>query len=235
MTDLLKSTPWDTAAFGMPTWELREYSAAALQQAARTAGHHTVKVDPLADKRLLHEHGFYYCDTLVEPYCSPARLRPAQHADATIGKAVDAAKALDICHGAFAHGRFHRDFNLDKARADLRYDNWLRQLLDARQVYGLYWQGALAGFVGHDGGRLVLHAVAQQYRGKGLSKYWWSAVCEELLAAGHGEVASSISAGNAAVLNLYATLGFSFRNPQDIYHRLTVTAQIVQDHESSAP
>lgn len=221
MTDLLKPTPWDTAVFGMPTWELLEYSAAAMQQAARTAGHHTIKIDPLADKRLLHEHGFYYCDTLIEPFCSATRLRPVQHQDATIGKEVDAAKALGICHGAFVHGRFHRDFNLSNTDADRRYDNWLKQLLDARQVYGLFWQDALAGFVGHDGSRLVLHAVAQQYRGRGLSKYWWSAVCAELLAAGHGEVASSISAGNAAVLNLYAALGFSFRNPQDIYHRLT--------------
>lgn len=220
MTDLLKPTPWDTATFGMPTWEVLEYSAAALQQAVQTAGHHTVKVDPLADKRLLHEHGFYYCDTLVEPYCTPARLRPVQHADAILKKDVEAGQALEICHGAFAHGRFHRDFNLSKAAADLRYDNWLKQLLEAGQVYGLFWQDALAGFIGHDSNRLVLHAVVRQYRGKGLSKYWWSAVCAELLAAGHEEVSSSISAGNTAALNLYASLGFSFRNPQDIYHRL---------------
>ena len=76
---LIKATPWDTAAFGMPTWELAEYSEAALQQAAQTAGHHTIKVDPLAYKRLLHEHGFYYCDTLIEPHCKSARLRAVQH------------------------------------------------------------------------------------------------------------------------------------------------------------
>jgi hypothetical protein len=217
---LLKPTPWDTAVFGIPTWELLEYSAAALQQAAQTAGHHTIKVDPLADKRLLHEYGFYYCDTLIEPYCSSARLRHVQHAEATIGKNIVAGQALDICHGAFAYGRFHRDFNLPKAAADLRYDNWLKQLLEAQQVYGLYWQDALAGFIGHDGSKLVLHAVAQQYRSKGCSKYWWSGVCAELLAAGHDEVKSSISAGNPAAVNLYASLGFSFRNSQDIYHRL---------------
>jgi L-amino acid N-acyltransferase YncA len=221
MSELLRPTPWDTAAFGMPTWELTEYSAAALQQAAQTTGHHTIKVDPLADKRMLQEHGFYYCDTLIEPYCGASRLRPALHADAAIAGEPDAAQALAICHGAFAHGRFHRDFNLSKDAADLRYDNWLKQLLDKKQVYGLYWQGALAGFVGYDGNSLLLHAVAEAYRSKGCSKFWWSAACEELLAAGNSEVKSSISAGNLAVLNLYASLGFSFRNPQDIYHRLT--------------
>lgn len=216
----IKSTPWDAAVFGMPTWELLEYSEEALKQSARTVGHQTLKVDPLADKRLLHESGFYYCDTLIEPYCNAARLRATHHPEATVSKVVDAERVLAICHGAFTHGRFHRDFNLTKAAADLRYDNWLEQLLGAQQVYGLYWQDSLAGFIGHSGNNLVLHALSEKYRGRGWSKYWWTAVCTDLLENGNEKVKSSISATNLAVLNLYASLGFSFNNPQDIYHRL---------------
>lgn len=219
---LIRATPWDTAAFGLPTWELLEYSEAVLQQAAQTPGHYTIKVGPLADKRLLHEYGFYYCDTLIEPYCNAARLRTVQHLEATVSKEVNARQALAICHGAFAHGRFHRDFNLNQAAADLRYDNWLKQSLEAQQVYGLYWQGTLAGFIGCSGNSLVLHALAEKYRGKGLSKYWWSAVCGELLAIGYDEVKSSISVTNLAVLNLYSSMGFSFSGPQDIYHCLVL-------------
>ncbi|MBK9161554.1 MAG: GNAT family N-acetyltransferase [Nitrosomonadales bacterium] len=235
MNKLIRQVAWDTVALGMPAWELLEHSAVALQQAVMTAGHHTIKVDPLADKRLLHEHGFYYCDTLIEPHCNAARLRPVRHPDATISKEVDAQQVLAIGHGAFVHGRFHRDFNLGRNVADLRYDNWLRQLLDEEQVYGLYWQGALSGFIGHSGNSLVLHALAEQQRGKGRAKFWWSAACSELLAAGHEEIRSSISASNLGALNLYASLGFSFKHPQDVYHRLTVTAQAAQDNESSAP
>lgn len=217
---LIKATPWDTVAFDIPTWELLEYSEASLQQAAGTPGHQTIKVDPLANKKLLHENGFYYCDTLIVPSCKATRLRTVHHPDATILKSIDAGHALEIFHGSFTHGRFHRDFNLPKAMADLRYDNWLKQLIDAQQVYGLYWQGTLAGFIGYDGNNLVLHALAEKYRGKGLSKYWWSEVCTKLLANGNDEVKSSISAPNLAVLNLYASLGFSFSSPQDVYHRL---------------
>ena len=206
----------------MPTWELLEYSVGALHQAAQTAGHHTLRVNPLADKRLLHEYGFYYCDTLIEPYCYPARLRTVQHSDATISKEVVPELILAICHSAFVHGRFHRDFNLPKAVADLRYVNWLEQLLESQNVYGLYWQGVLAGFIGYTGNNLVLHALMEKYRSKGLSRYWWSAVCCELLANGHEKLKSSISVTNLAVLKLYASLGFSFDNPQDIYHRLVV-------------
>ena len=221
-TPLIKATPWDAAAFAMPSWELLEYSAASLLQAIQTPGHHTLKVDPLADKLLLHEINFYYCDTLIEPDCNGTRLRPVHHPDAVISKELDANEALAICHGAFAHGRFHRDLNLPKEAADLRYDNWLMQSLEAQQVYGLYWEKELAGFISSSDNTLTLHAVGEKYRGKGLSKYWWSAVCSELLATGSDEVKSSISASNIPVLNLYTSLGFSFRKPVDIYHRLVL-------------
>lgn len=218
--NVIKDTPWDAAVFGIHTAEIVEYSEAALLHALQMPGHYTIKVDPLADKRLLHEHGFYYCDTLIEPYCAAPKLKSVTHPDATISKQVDWKNLLTICHGAFAHGRFHRDFNLDKVRADLRYDNWLRQLYENSAVYGLFWHKELAGFIAHADNNLILHAVDESHRGKGLAKYWWSAASAEVLAAGHTEVKSSISAANLATLNLYASLGFSFRRPLDVYHRL---------------
>ncbi|MYM30237.1 GNAT family N-acetyltransferase [Duganella sp. CY15W] len=234
MTDavspFLKSAPWDVAALGYPAWELTEYSAAALAAADTVAGHQTVKLDPLADKGLLHQHGFYYADTLLETVATREQLRALKPLDGhnmsvaakivSIRRDFDLDAMLAICHGAFAHGRFHRDFQVDPAAAALRYDNWLRQLAAADQVVALYAQDQLAGFIGYHGNALVLHAVAAEFRGRGLAKYWWRQVIVELLNAGHDTVTSSISASNLAVLNLYATQGFSFRHPQDIYHRI---------------
>jgi ribosomal protein S18 acetylase RimI-like enzyme len=230
VTTLLKAAPWDQAAFGMPAWELSEYSEAALAAADASPGHQTIKVDPLADKRALHARGFYYTDTLLETFAVRAQLRALKPLDGhnmsvaakivDIGRDFELDAALAICHGAFAHGRFHRDFQLDPAGANLRYDNWLRQLAAAGQVYGLFAEGQLAGFIGYSGNALVLHAVAPAFRGRGLAKYWWRQVIVELFNAGHASVTSSISAANMAVLNLYATQGFSFKNPQDIYHRI---------------
>lgn len=217
---MINDTPWDAAAFGLHAAELVEYTSDVLEQALRTPGHYTIKVDPLASKELLHRQGFYYCDTLLEPYCAAGKLAILMQPDISISKEVNWQDLLPICHGAFVHGRFHRDFNLDPASADLRYDNWLHELHGQRQVFGLFWQGELAGFIAYSGNSLVLHAVAEAYRGKGMAKYWWNAVCRELFAAGNAEVKSSISAANVAALNLYASLGFSFRNPVDVYHRL---------------
>lgn len=220
-SNLIKATPWDSAAFGIPTFELTEYSEAALEAVERTPGHYTLKVDPLADKAALHAHGFYYCDTLLSPTGSADRLPGLTLPPGLrISKDVDPAAILSICHGAFSHGRFHRDFALPRERSDLRYDNWLTQLLDSNNVYGLFRENELGGFIGVNKANLVLHAVAPSMRGQGLAKYWWHAVISELFAAGHPTVTSSVSASNVAVVNLYSSLGFSFLDPLDIYHRM---------------
>lgn len=230
---LLTPAPWDAAAFGQPAWDVAEYTPEALALADATPGIQSIKVDPLADKRLLQQHGFYYADTLLATVAGPAQLRPLTAPpgvrvlgpdDAGFDAAFDADAALAICHGAFRHGRYHRDLHLDQDGAARRYDNWLRQLIAARAVYGLYHGDELAGFIGavHSaaGSTLVLHAVAPAWRGRGLAKHWWHQTVARLFAAGHGQVASSVSAANVAVLNLYASLGFSFRNPLDVYQRI---------------
>ncbi len=218
--NLLKPTPWDAAVFGCDTFELAEYSEAALKLATVTPGHHTVRVDPLTNKQLLHHYGFYYCDTLLEPFCGLDDFILHDHPKT----GIDPHPALDvlapICHGAFSHGRFHRDFNLNRDAADRRYDQWLSQLHEKGQVFGLLFENDLAGFIAYEENRLLLHAIVESCRGRGIAKHLWSAACRELFSRGHSELSSSISATNLAAVNLYTSLGFRLRNPLDIYHRL---------------
>ncbi|HXH72023.1 MAG TPA: GNAT family N-acetyltransferase [Mariprofundaceae bacterium] len=219
-SELLRPTPWDSAVFGLPTFELVDASEAALLETGRQPGHYTVKVDPLADKRLLHQHGFYYCDTLIEPFCNRSLFIHHDSPDATIDPAIALEKILTVCDHNFAFGRFHRDFNLDREAADRRYRQWLAQLHARGGAVGLLYQDEVVGFIAHEGGKLLLHALYPAWQGKGLAKHFWSPLCERLFAAGTDEISSSVSAGNVAVLNLYASLGFRFRHPVDIYHRL---------------
>jgi ribosomal protein S18 acetylase RimI-like enzyme len=216
--ELIKPTPWDISVFNLPTWEILEYSEHALKQSKNLKGHHTIKVHPLADKRLLHEYDFYYCDSLIEPYCYKNRLREFHHSDVHISKLAKIESLLPICHEAFEYGRFHRDFNLQKAHADIRYDKWLEQLVYSNNVFELLWKTHLAGFVAFTDNRIVLHAVTKEFRGKGFSKHWLSQVSISLFSNGYQEITSSISSTNLAALNLYASLGFSFKNPLDVYH-----------------
>lgn len=216
-----KTIPWDTAALGICAYEIPEPTSEALEIAMQLSGHYTVRVDPLAPKQLLNDCGFYYCDTLIEPYCTEDSFIPFNDSEVSVSKDCTLERLLKVCHGAFSHGRFHRDFNLTQAKADQRYDNWLCQLHAAGKTYGVLYRGEFAGFIAVDGNRLVLHALAELMRGRGLAKSLWTPLCETVFASGYTEVTSSVSASNLAVVNLYARLGFSFRNPVDIYHRLT--------------
>jgi ribosomal protein S18 acetylase RimI-like enzyme len=221
MHPAIRRVEWDSVAFGRDCYEITALDEQALKAATMRPGHFSIKVDPLVSKDLLHLHGFYYCDTLIEPHCLAERFTGHRDPRATVVRDAALKDLLEICHGAFEHGRFHRDFNLPKVQADLRYDNWLRQVHAAGGTRGLCFAGELAGFMAIDGSRLVLHAMAEKFRGRGIAKFLWTAVCDELFAQGHAEVSSSISAANIAAANLYLTLGFRLRHPVDIYHRMT--------------
>jgi RimJ/RimL family protein N-acetyltransferase len=213
---------WDSRALGIDCFELTEASNEVLRQATSRPGHYAVKVHPLAAKEALHRNGFYYCDTLLQPYCSSQDFVCFGDPKASIQTAPDINRLIPICRGAFRHGRFHRDFKVEEARADDRYVNWLRQLHTDNAVLGLKYDDELTGFIACVGNRLVLHALGERWRGKGLAKYFWSTVCSDLFSKGAPEISSSISAANLPALNLYARLGFRFRSPVDVYHRLVV-------------
>jgi len=216
---LIERTPWDCAALGCDAYELANAGPEAMAQ-VKAPGHYTVRVDPLASKETLYRNGFYYCDTLAEPYCPSGRLKAVPHPAAAFNARPALAPLLAICRDAFQHGRFHRDFNIERRLADLRYENWLKTLHAGGKVYGLTWEGETAGFIAHEGGKLVLHALNGKHRGRGIAKHLWSAVCADLVRNGAVELSSSISIANTAAFSLYASLGFHFRNPVDVYHRV---------------
>lgn len=218
-TDFIKKTPWDSKVFGFDTYEITSLSEDVLEAIGKLRGHFTVRADPLASKKILHDNGFYYCDTLIEPFCTSEKFIAWEHPSTGISRTATEYDLIAIAHGAFRHGRFHRDFQIKRELADLRYEVWLRDLYASGNVLGLMYDRDLAGFFGLDNNKIVLNALSGGYRGKGLAKYLWSAACAELFASGYDEISSSISSANAAVLNVYASLGFRFRNPLDIYHR----------------
>lgn len=216
----LLKTPWDRAVFGIDTYELKSSTREALECADTIPGHFSVRVDPTVSKSLLHEFGYYYCDTLLEPYCCRGDFVEHYHDNVDISTDIPLEELLTICDGAFEHGRFHRDFNLDVGASDRRYNHWLHQLFREQTVFSLMFDNDVAGFFAAIGDRIVLHALSPSYKGKRLAKYLWSAACVRLFDSGHDELRSSISVSNLAVVNLYVSLGFRFRGAYDVYHKL---------------
>jgi hypothetical protein len=217
-SDTVIETPWDSRALGMATFEITSLSEEVLKKMVRRPGHFAAKVHPLCSKKLLHDYGFYYCDTLIEPYCALGKFIPFEDPKARISRSAGVDDLIEIARHAFIYGRFHRDFNIDVELAALRYVLWLKDLYHSGEIFGLIYQDELAGFLGYSSNKIVLHALSENYREKGLSKYLWTAACMELFSMGHTEIITSISVSNVAVLNLYISLGFRFRNPLDVYH-----------------
>ena len=217
----IQPVPWDSAVFGMDCFDIINPDMASLSHAAHTTGHYTVKVDPLADKQPLHKLGFYYTDTLIRPICTQDQWNPAADPLASVDSDIELDELIPMCEHSFLHGRFHRDFNLPSEQADTRYKQWLTQLHQAGHVLGLRHAGQLAGFIASHQGDLLLHTIAPPYRGRGLARGLWTEAISTIFTAGNTIVRSSISAGNMPALNLYTSLGFSFEQPVDIYHRLT--------------
>ena len=213
---------WDTEVLGIDTYEIGHLSREVMDEVSRMSGHFTVKLDPLSSKKILHENNFYYCDTLIEPHCTVEMFIPFEHDAVSVVHLADIGQLADMTHYDFSYDRFHRDFNIKKERADLRYSNWLKQLCDSESVFVIMFSGHTAGFFGFSGNRILLHAIDREYRGKGLAKYFWTAGYKELFARGYKELTSSISVSNVPALNLYCSLGFRFRNPLDVYHRFIV-------------
>jgi len=212
-----RRVPWDERVFGIPCFESSGCDERLLAASGGMRGHFTVRVDPLADKAALHRHGFYYVDTLIEPVCKPDRFVFHAHDDVALDEDMPLPVLLEMCDG-FVFGRFHRDFAIPQERADARYRQWLTQLHANGLVLGVRFRTMPAAFVAHEDGKLVLHAVAPDLRGRGMARFLWSAVCRRLFDAGHSNLRSSVSASNLAAMNLYASLGFRLERAVDVYH-----------------
>ncbi|HET7616298.1 MAG TPA: N-acetyltransferase [Bacillales bacterium] len=219
MTAGVKSTPWDERAFGIATFALDNANIDTLEMTDKP-GHYTVKVDPLQSKKTLHEHGFYYCDTLMQPFLTEDRFQFYKNSLVGIDSDLSSLDELSaIANNVFRHDRFHRDFNLSASGAGKRYHNWLRQIHREGQVWPLKYDRRLAGFLASKGGHILLYGVKREFQSGGLSKYFWSEGCKKLFSEGHRELSTSVSASNLAMVNLVVSLGFRFREAVDVYHK----------------
>lgn len=226
MFSYIQPTEWDARALGVNTYEILYESDFQLRQTIDYIiqqdqfGHYTVKIDPLTPKKTLYDLGFYYCDTLIEPYCNRDQFTFHSREGIYVSETIQFETINQICKTAFHYDRFHRDFNLDEEKSSQRYCLWLKDLWEEKKVYSLMYFQDVAGFFAFSENRILLHALSDSFRGKGLAKYFWSFACQELFKLNYSELVSSISASNLAVFNLYASLGFKFRKPLDVYHWL---------------
>lgn len=210
------------------------------QAQARIFIHARIGKNDFGLNRLLERSGFYFVEQTVDPYvvfnkCKPLQNFQAQpqefvprrydHADLVVVPLdktdQDSCRQVEaIACASFADDRFHLDPNCTPELADQRFGFWVRDLFANHQVHFslLKHREEVAGFMARQGDHLILAGLASKYKASGLGDYLWLGVCAEMANAGLTQAHTLISANNTGVLNLYARLGFKFRNPAVTFH-----------------
>jgi GNAT superfamily N-acetyltransferase len=139
---------------------------------------------------------------------------------------ADFAGVESIAATAFRAGRYSADPLVAPEAAAQRYIVWIEKALAAADpgdrvfVMGeagdptCFFHLRIAGAVAD----LRLAAVRSDLQGGALGYRLYNAVLRRLQEEGVGRIVARLSATNTAVLNLYASLGFSFSNPEIVLH-----------------
>jgi len=193
-----------------------------------------------AANAILERIGFNFVEQTLEPYIVlskshvlkqfvknradflPKRFTPSDFDNRPLDK-VDqnaCAQVSRIASQSFSDDRFHLDPKCDHGKADSRFVFWVQDLLaDSQTAFNLLcFKDEVIGFMARKAEHLVLAGFSRKHLGSGLGEYLWLSVLADMQAGGRAHAHTLISANNVSVLNLYARLGFKFRNPATTFH-----------------
>jgi len=190
--------------------------------------------------RVLEKNGFYFVEATVCPHSNlskngqlrtfaidPASFLPARYALADIERVSldrnDSARCdavRQIAGESFSDDRFHADYNCEQSVADRRFVYWVDDLMaDPGVVFDvMLLKERPIAFMARKSEDLILAGFARKYAGAGLGDFLWLSVLRQLKEAGLNQARTLISVRNILVLNLYARLGFKFRDPCATFH-----------------
>jgi len=190
--------------------------------------------------RVLAGSGFYLVEATICPLvvleksgplrdfvANPSSFLPARYALADIRivslERTDAALCAAVRKTAgesFSDDRFHADHNCEQSVADRRFVYWVDDLTgDPGVAFDvMLLKERPIGFMARKAEDLILAGFARKYTGAGLGDFLWLSVLRKLKEAGLNQARTLISVRNTSVLNLYARLGFKFRDPRVTFH-----------------
>ena len=185
--------------------------------------------DKLRESMLLEEIGFRFIEMLYQPTLDLAKAGAPTSCDhgMTVSTATeqDMPRVLAIAGSAFQNERIHMDPRLPSRLGDMRYQNWARDALthSSQRLKILREKNEIvAFFVTEDQPDKTcywhLNAVAPDAQGRGVGRRTWRAMLEDAQLGGAKRVQTSIVARNNRVLNLYASLAFTFPPPLMTFH-----------------
>ena len=189
---------------------------------------------------LIQPLGFYFVEATVSPQTrlfknktleqflsDPSTFIPAKYPPESI--AVEMMEEVDfetaeiiraIARSSFIDDRFHIDAKCSNSIADTRFVYWIEDLLTSEETvfYVLNYKDETAGFMARKAENLILAGFSEKYRNSGFGDFLWLSVLAHMRTLAFKKAHTLISTNNVSVLNLYARLGFQFKNPEATLH-----------------
>ena len=199
-----------------------------------------VAKDSYAATVTLEGNGFYFVEAVIEPYTNlkenfvlqsfisdKTKFTPTHYAKDDWTFAPMNKNDISLClrvkqiaAESFSDDRFHIDPKCSEEIANARFSFWVDDLLADQNVsfYTMDYLGHPQAFMTRKSDYLVLGGLSKQCAGKGMGKFFWLSVLEDMLNEGLSQVQTLISVNNIPVLNLYVRLGFKFKHPAVTLH-----------------
>jgi len=235
--------PWDSEIFGYPVGQIDQIeitdnggAVATFREFGNWCDANRIRLvsarlpsDCLRESMFLEEQGFRFVEMVYSPTVSLREITPKHGALVEISavQEADLPAIQSIAGSAFSTGRFILDWRLDPEASHRRYRAWVQNSFDdpRHAVLKATVRDAIAGFfiVEELPDRSCywhLTAVAPEWQGKGIGRELWEGMLGYHKQAGLTQIRTTISAHNAAVVNIYARLGFRFAPPQMTFHWL---------------
>lgn len=237
----LREVPWDSAVFGFPVALIEdvrgmrgELAESDFQGIREWLDANAVRLvtcrlphDQLTVSFFLEQLGFRFVEMVLHPFIERLGEQRLDDQGLRVSTAVsaDLEALVAIAETAFGCERYHVDPRIDRDKANMRYGNWVRGCLrhpSQRLLKVTEGEQIVALFVTEtqQPGRAYWHltAVAPPFQGNGIGRRAWKAMLRYHQEQKIDVVATTISARNNRVLNLYSHLGFRFSPPEMTFH-----------------
>lgn len=183
--------------------------------------------DRLKESIFLESRAFRFVEMVLHPMLGSlqSRVFPEDNLIIMSASEADLPALKRIAEQSFSFERYHVDPRLNPKRGDERYAQWVCNSLDhpSQQLLKVSDEERLLALFlielrADRSAYWHLTAIAPQWQGQGYGRRVWLTMLNYCKSQGCHSVATTISARNTPVLNLYSQLQFRFTPPEMTFH-----------------
>lgn len=234
-------TPWDEKSLGLRTAEIIitnyndfyqfELSYKDLEMNLLSLGVEFIYTRVCSKDLLLRDYiqkvGFYFVETSIEVVCNNLRDFTKRKLPKIVYKLAeneDIVTIKSIARDSFNFGRFHEDINLLLSKSQLRYSNWIDDLvIQNAEIYVAKVGNTIVGFniqkidFTEKKAKLILAGCKSGAEVFTLSL--WNEILDNNKNKGLNKVSALISASNIGVFNIYLNYNFKIEKTYFGFHK----------------